>query len=217
MPTILHWDFSHFVVLTGIDRRLGKRVYRIHDPAHGERSLTRDELSNHFTGVVLELAPTERFQPKSATPTLKLSQLWSRATGLKRTIIQVGLLSLVLQLVALAMPFYMQTAIDTALPSFDTDLVVVLAVGFAGLVFVQLATGWLRAWVLLGFGTQLGYQVVVNLFRHMMRLPLPWFERRHVGDVISRFGSTTPIVTMLTQGLIAAVLDGVMGVSRRWR
>ena len=213
LPTILHWDLSHFVVLTGIDRKFGKRIYRIHDPAHGERSLTRDQFSMHFTGVVLELSPSERFQPKRAAPTLKLSQLWSRATGLKRTIVQVGLLSLVLQLVALATPFYMQTAIDSALPAFDTDLIAVLAAGFAGLVIIQLATGWLRAWVLLGLGTQLGYQVVVNLFRHMMRLPLSWFERRHVGDVISRFGSTTPIVTMLAQGLMAAILDGMMGIA----
>lgn len=213
LPAVLHWDLSHFVVLTGIDRRLGKRVYRIHDPAHGERSLNREELSTHFTGVVLELTPSERFRQKRAAPALRLSQLWSRASGLKRIITQVALLSLVLELVTLAMPFYMQTAIDSALPAFDTDLLTVLAGGFAGLVLVQLATGWLRAWVLLGLGTQLGYQVVVNLFRHMMRLPLPWFERRHVGDVISRFGSTTPIVTMLTQGLMAAVLDGVMGIA----
>lgn len=213
LPAVLHWDLSHFVVLTGIDRRLGKRVYRIHDPAHGERSLTREEFSKHFTGVVLELTPSERFQPKNAAPTLRLPQLWSRVTGLRRTIVQVGLLSLVLQLVALATPFYMETAIDTALPAFDIDLMAVLAAGFAGLVIIQLATQWLRAWVLLGLGTQLGYQVVVNLFRHMMRLPLPWFERRHVGDVISRFGSTTPLVTMLTQGLMAAILDGVLGVA----
>ena len=213
LPAVLHWDLSHFVVLTGVDRRMGKRAYRIHDPAHGEQSLTRQELSKHFTGVVLELTPSERFQPRAAAPTLRLSQLWSRATGLKRTIVQVGLLSLVLQLVALATPFYIQTAIDTALPAFDTNLIAVLAGGFAALVLVQLATGWLRAWILLGLGTQLGYQVVVNLFRHMMRLPLPWFERRHVGDVISRFGSTTPIVTMLTQGLMAAVLDGVMAIA----
>lgn len=213
LPAVLHWDLSHFVVLIGIDRRVSGRTYRIHDPAHGEQSLTTEEFSSHFTGVVLELTPSERFQPQRAVPTLRLSQLWSRATGLKRTVIQVALLSIVLQMIALAMPFYMQTAIDTALPSFDTDLIVVLAAGFAGLIVIQLATGWLRAWILLGLGTQLGYQVVVNLFRHMTRLPLSWFERRHVGDVVSRFGSTTPIVTMLTQGLMAAVLDGLMAIA----
>ncbi len=212
LPAILHWDLSHFVVLVGISRRLGKLSYRIHDPAHGELDLTAAELSAHFTGVVLELTPSERFQRKNEVAKLQLSQLWTRATGLKRTLVQVAMLSFVLQLVALAMPFFMQTAIDTVLPAFDADLIIVLAFGFAALVIVQMITGWLRAWVLLGLGTALGYQVVVNLFRHMMRLPLPWFERRHVGDVISRFGSTQPIVTMLTQGLMAAVLDGVMAL-----
>ena len=213
LPAVLHWNLSHFVVLTDVTRSMGKSRYRINDPAHSELTLDRDELSKHFTGVVLELTPSERFQRKTEVATLRLSQLWSRATGLKRALIQVGLLSLVLQLVALGTPFYMQTAIDTALPAFDNDLLKVLAAGFAGLVLVQLTTGWLRAWVLLGIGTALGYQVVVNLFRHLMRLPLPWFERRHVGDVISRFGSTAPIITMLTQGLMAAVLDGVLGIA----
>lgn len=213
LPAVLHWNLSHFVVLTDVSRRMSKLQYKIHDPAHGELTISREELSQHFTGVLLELTPSERFQRKTEVATLQLSQLWSKATGLKRALVQVGLLSLVLQLVALATPFYMQTAIDSALPSFDNDLLAVLAAGFAGLVLVQLATGWLRAWVLLGLGTTLGYQVVVNLFRHLMRLPLPWFERRHVGDVISRSGSTQPIVTMLTQGLMAAVLDGVLGIA----
>ncbi len=212
LPVVLHWDMSHFVVLVGISRKLGRLSYRIHDPAHGELDLTSAEMSTHFTGVVLELTPSERFQRRNEVAKLQLSQLWTRATGLKRTLAQVALLSVVLQLVSLAMPFYMQTAIDTVLPAFDADLIVVLAFGFAALVIVQMVTSWLRAWVLLGLGTALGYQVVVNLFRHMMRLPLPWFERRHVGDVISRFGSTQPIVTMLTQGLMAAVLDGVMAI-----
>lgn len=212
LPAVLHWDLSHFVVLVGISRRLGKISYRIHDPAHGERSVSAEELSAHFTGVVLELTPSERFQRKSEANPLRLTQLWSNATGLKRALFQVGILSLFLQIVALTMPFYMQTAIDTALPSFDADLILVLAFGFTALVVVQMITGWLRAWVLLGLGTQLSYQVVVNLFRHMMRLPLPWFERRHVGDVISRFGSTQPIVAMLTQGVMAALLDGVMAL-----
>jgi ATP-binding cassette subfamily B protein RaxB len=212
LPAILHWDLSHFVVLVEITRRRGRLSYRIHDPAHGERWISSADMSAHFTGVVLELTPSERFQAKNDEQRLKLRQLWSSATGLKRALVQVALLSLLLQVAALTMPFYMQTAIDTVLPAFDTDLILVMAFGFAMLVLIQMATGWLRALVLLGLGTQLGYQVVVNLFRHMMRLPLPWFERRHVGDVISRFGSTQPLVAMLTKGLMAALLDGVMAV-----
>ncbi|HET8749892.1 MAG TPA: peptidase domain-containing ABC transporter, partial [Sphingomicrobium sp.] len=65
---------------------------------------------------------------------------------------------------------------------------------------------------LVSLGNSLSYQIVVNLYRHLLRLPLPWFEKRHVGDIISRFGSTQPISDLLAQGLIAAVLDGAMAM-----
>lgn len=60
---------------------------------------------------------------------------------------------------------------------------------------------------------QLGDQLVVNLFRQLMRLPYAWFERRHVGDVLSRFTSTEPLVGMLTQGMLAAVVDGLLAMA----
>ena len=187
--------------------------YIIHDPANGERSLTADELSRSFTGVAMELTPTERFTPRAAPPKVRLSQLWSRIDGLGRALGLALLLSLVLQTVALAMPFYMQTAIDSVVPSFDADLLFVLALGFGGLVLVQMATGWLRSLALISLSASLGYQMVVNLFRHLMHLPLPWFEKRHIGDIISRFGSTQPITQMLSQTLISAVIDGAMALT----
>lgn len=52
----------------------------------------------------------------------------------------------------------------------------------------------------------------MNLFRQLLRLPLPWFEKRHVGDVVSRFGSTKPISDILSQGLISTFVDGVMAI-----
>lgn len=217
LPAILHWDMAHFVVLTRISRSIGGRAdgarFTIHDPAHGELRLGRAELSRHFTGVALELRPTDRFEKRDEAVRLKVSHLWSRMSGLKRALAQAILLSTVLQIASLAMPFYLQTAIDTVLPAQDADLLTVLALGFAGLVIIQIIAGLLRSWALLGLGTQLGYQMVVNLFRHMMQLPLTWFERRHVGDVISKFGSTGPLVSMISDDLIAALLDGVMAAA----
>jgi ATP-binding cassette subfamily B protein RaxB len=123
---------------------------------------------------------------------------------------QVLLLSIVLQFAALATPFYLQLAVDTAFPSFDADLLRMLAIGFGGLVLINMLTSWLRSLILVSLGNSLSYQVVVNLYRHLLRLPLPWFEKRHVGDILSRFGSTKPISDLLSQGLIAAIIDGVM-------
>ena len=210
LPAVLHWDLNHFVVLTRVTRGWRGLRYHVHDPAKGVLVLREDELSRHFTGVLMELLKSERFQPRNEASRLRISQLWSKVTGLWSSLRQVLLLSIVLQLVALATPFYLQLAVDTVLPSFDADLLKMLALGFGGLMLINMLTGWLRALMLVSLGSSLSYQVIVNLFRHLLRLPLPWFEKRHVGDVISRFGSTQPISNLLSQGLIAAIIDGAM-------
>lgn len=210
LPVVLHWDLNHFVVLTRFTRGLRGRRFHIHDPAQGPRIVREEELSRHFTGVVLELTKSERFQPRQERTRLRIGQLWSKMSGLWSALQSVLLLSLVLQLVALATPFYLQLAVDTAFPTFDSDLLKMLAIGFGGLMLINMVTGWLRSLILVSLGSALSYQVVVNLYRHLLRLPLPWFEKRHVGDIISRFGSTQPIAQLLSQGLVAAIIDGLM-------
>ena len=209
LPAILHWNLNHFVVLTRIRTGLKRTHFEIHDPARGKCLLGEAELSRHFTGVVLELTKAETFVPRRDVSPLRISQLWSRMSGLSRSLGAILALSVILQLVALASPFYLQIAVDTAFQSFDTDLLVMLAIGFGGLALISVLTGWLRSLLLVSLGNSLSYQLVVNLYRHLMRLP-PWFEKRYVGDVISRFGSAQPISDLLSQGLIASVIDGAM-------
>jgi ATP-binding cassette subfamily B protein RaxB len=212
LPSILHWNLNHFVVLTKISKGLGGTKYHIHDPARGAQVLTREELSRHFTGVALDLLKAESFRPKIEQSQLRITQLWSSMTGFWQTIRQVVLLSIILQLAALATPFFLQISIDTVFPSFDRDLLLMLALGFGGLAIINFMASWLRSLVLVTLNNGLSYQVTVNLFRHLMRLPLPWFEKRHVGDIVSRFGSTLPITQLLSQGMIAAFIDGVMAL-----
>ncbi|WP_298199056.1 peptidase domain-containing ABC transporter [Novosphingobium sp.] len=212
LPAILHWDLNHFVVLARVERSLRGTRYHVHNPALGEEVLTEAELSRHFTGVVLELTPSERFQRKTERAPLRITQLWTRIVGLQATLVQVGFLSLLLQLFAFAGPFYLQLAVDTAIPTFDTDFLLALAAGFAGITVLNLTTSTLREVILLKLGSTLGYQLVANLFRQLVRLPMGYFEKRHTGDVISRFESTQPITDMLSHGLIQALVDGIMAL-----
>ncbi|WP_262692673.1 peptidase domain-containing ABC transporter [Kordiimonas aestuarii] len=209
LPAVIHWDMNHFVVLKSVT---GSKL-TVHDPALGERSYTHDEFSDHFTGIALELSPTEGFRKKSERTMLRLSDLWGRLYGLKRNLMQVFVLSAILQLFVLASPFYLQIAVDEVLSKFDTDLLVVLALGFAGFTLINFVAQTLRGHVLLYFGSMLSYQMVGNLFRHLIKLPIDFFEKRHIGDVVSRFGSMEPIKTMLTEGLIASLIDGIMAVT----
>jgi ATP-binding cassette, subfamily B, bacterial CvaB/MchF/RaxB len=208
LPAILHWDMSHYVVLEKV--KGGKAL--IHDPAGSSKWLDHAELSKHFTGVALELRPSDNFESGEQRETLKLRQLWRRMTGLKRAMVQTLILSLVLQVFVLASPYYMQIAVDTVVPTQDQDLLTVLSVGFALFTLINLAASVLRSFVLLNAGTMMGFGISSNIVRRLFRLPIDWFEKRHTGDILSRFQSVGPIGSMLTTGAVAALLDGVMAI-----
>ncbi|MES2935434.1 MAG: peptidase domain-containing ABC transporter [Pseudomonadota bacterium] len=206
LPCILHWSLNHFVVLKSIK----KNRYTLHDPAFGERTLDNKTFSNNFTGIVLELTPTQEFKKGEEKEFLTLSHFWSSIVGLKRSLTQVVILSLMLQIFALALPFYMQTIVDDVLPRQDNNLLIVLALGFALLLLIQIGTTALRSMVILYLSNRLSMQMSANLFRHLIRLPMDYFAKRHMGDIISRFGALGNVRSLLTTGLITAVVDGLM-------
>ena len=176
----------------------------IHDPAIGVRKLPPAEVSKHFTGVVLELTPAASFHPVHARAPIRLSSLWSQMTGMGGALAQVIALSVALQIAAFAAPFQIQLVVDEAVFHADQDLLVVLALAFGALVVVQASIEALRGWALRVFGHLLSFQIVGNLVRHMMRLPADFFEKRHVGDILSRIGAAQPIQDAITRGVVAA-------------
>ena len=207
-PAILHWDLNHFVVLAEISNK----VAVVHDPAFGIRKLSLQEFGKHYTGIALELVPKSDFRPRDERTKIGLSSLWTRINGLSRAIIQVLLLSAVILGFTLAIPQYLQTVIDHVLPSSDRSLLIVIAIGFALFQIFSIAASALRSMVLLHAGTTMAYHISINLFSHLLRLPLPYFARRHVGDIVARFGSIEPIKDFLTQGVTSGIIDGVMAV-----
>jgi len=208
LPCVLHWDLNHFVVLTQVGH--GRAV--IHDPARGVRRLPLDEVSKHFTGVVLELAPAVDFRPRTERQSISLRQLLGRVSGLKRSLLQIFALALALEGFLLLSPFFMQWVVDSVLVGADRDLLVTLGIGFGLLVFIQVATGAIRSWAVLYLSATLNLQWLSNVFAHLMRLPVRWFEKRHTGDVMSRFGAIQQIQQTLTTSFIEAVLDGLLVV-----
>jgi ATP-binding cassette subfamily B protein RaxB len=207
-PCILHWDLNHFVVFLGMrgDQAL------IHDPARGVRRVASAEMSRHFTGVALELMPAPGFVVAEQRRRVTLRQLLGPVSGLKRSLAQIFALALALEVFVLLTPFFMQWVIDGALPSADRDLLVTLGIGFTLLVLIQAATAAARSWAVLVLSATLNLQWLVNVFSHLLRLPVAWFEKRHAGDVWSRFGAVQQIQRTLTTSFIEAVLDGLLVV-----
>lgn len=205
-PCILHWDLNHFVVLA----ELSSRHAVVLDPALGRRRLPISDLSEHFTGVALELVPASAFIPTPAKPAVTLRQLTGPITGLNRSLGLVLMLSLILQLFVAIAPFYVQWVVDQVLISADRSLLLVLSAGFMLALIVQVATAWLRGATVVLLSTRLGLQWVGNLHAHLLKLPLGFFEKRHVGDVTSRMGAAQSIQKTLTVSTVEALVDGFM-------
>lgn len=212
-PCILHWDMNHFVVLTDVSGKGKKASFSINDPSVGKRTLNLEEFSKHFTGICLELMPTSKFEKKQEKEQMKLSQLWSKMSGLKSGLVKLIALSLVLQLFTLMTPYYMQWVVDEVLISFDESLLTVLALGFAFIAIISVVTTAVRSWLILRLSSLLNMQMGVNLLRHLLRLPMNYFESRHVGDVVSRFGSLAQIRERITTGFVETLVDGVMALT----
>jgi ATP-binding cassette, subfamily B, bacterial CvaB/MchF/RaxB len=194
LPAILHWDLNHFVVLKSV----GRDQVVVLDPAFGERRLTLNEVSKHFTGVAVELWPNPGFAKREEKTRVKLTQLIGQVSGFWSTLGQVLMLSLALEVFGLVSPLFMQWVLDDVIVSRDTQLLTTLALGFGLLMLVQQATNLIRSWLLMVINTSIGLQWKANVFAHMTRLPLSYFQNRHLGDIVSRAGSVDDIQTTLT-------------------
>ncbi|MES2056645.1 MAG: peptidase domain-containing ABC transporter [Pseudomonadota bacterium] len=209
LPAILHWDLSHFVLL---ERVSGNRV-TILDPAAGRRILSVTEVSRHFTGVALELTPSPDFTPIVARSALRISDLWTRISRLRGAMAQVVGLSLLLQVTVLALPFCQQIIVDEAIGQGDTSLVLLIAIGFGFVYLLNVLVQALRSWVVLTLGESISFQLAGNLVRHLIHLPVSFFERRHVGDLLSRTQSIKPIQELLTQGVVNVAIDALLALT----
>lgn len=140
---ILHWEMNHFVVLTKVHRN----GITILDPAIGERLLTLEEADKAFTGVALELTPTTDFKTVDGRVQLKLTASCNKAKGITPALVKLFILSLILQVFALASPYYTQLVVDGVLVSYDKSLLVVIVLGFGLLMLIQVVVGILRSWI----------------------------------------------------------------------
>ncbi|WP_019677231.1 peptidase domain-containing ABC transporter [Arsukibacterium perlucidum] len=208
-PCILHWEMNHFVVL----KKVHRNSITILDPAMGERRLTLAEVDKAFTGVAMELTPGNEFKKIDERVRLGLTAFWTKVQGLIPSLTKLFILSLLLQIFLLAAPYYTQLVVDEVLISQDKPLLVVLALGFGLIMLLRVLTQTLRGWVVLHLGSVMSVQMAANLMRHLLHLPLSFFEKRHMGDVVSRFSSLNAVRELLTNSLVEGVIDGIMAIT----
>jgi len=208
-PCILHWGLNHFVVL----KKVSRKTITVHDPARGKRVMLLSEASKHFTGVALELTPTPDFAKKEDKERVRIMDMWSKMTGFIPVILQIIAITVILQVFAVLSPLVNQLVVDEAIAKGDLNFLKVIIMGFAMLLLVQTAIGVLRSYITMYFGTLLNFQMRSNMLRHVMRLEAEFFEKRHIGDIMSRMGSLGPVQNLFTSAFVTVLLDGIMAIA----
>lgn len=207
-PAVLHWSHNHFVVLA----KVRKRQILIYDPVDGKKWIGLDVAKLHFSGVACEFDPSIEFQKVDARQTIRLRSLLGKIEGLKRNLAHIFFLSVILQVFALGSPLMMQWVVDEVLVSYDKDLLFLVVFAGVTIGISELFTSTVRTWVVTHFSSRLGTAWQQQLMDRLLRLKMPYFEKRHVGDILSRLGSAQEIQKLLTTDLIEAVLDGVTAI-----
>lgn len=205
-PCILHWDLDHFVVLRSV--RSHRAV--IHDPAVGERHLRFDEIGPHWTGIAVELSKGPTFKRSAPPPPVSLRKLAGSIHGLGKALWVIFSLALLLELIGLLWPQFLQMVIDQVLADGDHSLLTFLGLSFLVLIAMQTAVSALRTWTVMWLGTHFNLSWAGNVFQHLMRLPQDYFMKRHLGDIVSRFGAVGAIQQTITTKFVGVILDGVM-------
>lgn len=205
-PAILHWNMNHFVVL----KRVKKNHVIIHDPALGIRQYNFDEVSQSFTGVVLELEKSNDFKVIRENKKLTLMELVKTIQGVNTFLVMLMLISFAIEMLTLINPLFMQYVTDDVIGLSESRNLWVLATGFLFLILTQVIAEYARGNMLIYFTNHLTEQFSSNVVKHILKLPLDFFEKRHKGDLQSKFQSIDHIQKKISTDFVSTVLDGFM-------
>ena len=207
LPCIIHWNFNHFVVLTGISTRYAW----INDPAKGDIRVTIDELDQAFTGICIELKPGPDFKP-SGKPKSVLSFARSRLKGAAPAVVFVMLSTLVGCLFGIINPAFVRFFLDRLLTGENIELLypfltLMLVFGIA-----QVTAAWVRSVYALKINGKMAAVGNSQYMWKLLRLPMDFFSQRLSGDLLQRQSANASIAAALVDMLAPLLLNMVMMV-----
>ncbi|SNV50661.1 ABC transporter [Legionella lansingensis] len=205
-PAIIHWNMNHFVVLKQVKRD----AIVIHDPAIGVRQCGMDEVSKLFTGIVLEVEKSDHFKKIKEKNRLSLYDLVKTVHGINKYLVLLVLLSLSIEILSLLNPLFIQYVTDDVVSSSNVSNLYAVAFAFVILIIIQVFTGYIRGNMVIYLTNHLTDQFSANVVKHLLMLPLDFFEKRHKGDIQSKVQSIDQIQKKISTDFVNTVLDGLM-------
>lgn len=211
LPVIAHVDFDHFVVID----RCSHSSLSLLDPATGKLKASMKTFSKRFTGIIIEARPTPEFKKFGKIQSNRTIEFLAKLpiARLSASLAGLLLLSVITQAFALITPFYLQVTVDEVLLSNNTDLALVVTLSFVAIYIISAITQTLRGLLTITIGAELTYLLSAGLLQHTTNLPVQFFERRNIGDIVSRFSSMRPLQDFISESIVGICLDLLMVIT----
>ncbi|MGB3637831.1 MAG: ABC transporter transmembrane domain-containing protein [Rivularia sp. (in: cyanobacteria)] len=202
LPAVAHWEGNHFIVVYQIT----KTHVIVGDPAIGQRTLTRKEFNEGWTGYALLLQATSLLKDAEEQD-VGLWKFFELVKPHYKVLLEVFLASVIMQLFGLVTPIFTQLLLDRVLV--QRSISTLNAVGLGMIVFglFSIAMSGVRSYLLSHTANRISVSLLVGFIKHTFSLPLSYFESRYVGDIISRIKENQKIQSFLTGQTLSIVLD----------
>ncbi|MGE4002381.1 MAG: peptidase domain-containing ABC transporter [Planctomycetaceae bacterium] len=212
LPAIAHVKsaegYGHFVVLY----RAGRKKVVIADPARGVVKLSRTAFTEMWTGYLLLMAPNETFAQKKAQgstgrPALRFFGLLGAHCGV---LLEAVICAVLMTLLGISTSYFVQHLVDSVLVRGEIRLLNALGVGMAAILLFRTLFGVVRQYLLAYVGRKVDLSLIAGYARHILSLPMSFFEMRQVGEILSRVNDAGKVRQAISGAALTAAVDGVV-------
>lgn len=203
LPAILHWNLDHFVVL----ERLEGGLAHIADPAKGRIRISHEDMSPHFTGIAVELTPTEIFARGNVKLPRQFWKAWLSDSNLRTTACTALWLTVLLQFSILSLPFAYRSILDASQADRGLADGWLIASGIAMMLLVQLSSAWIRARTISQFGAALVHRISLQVVHRLFALPLSYYRQRTTAGILSRVQAVQAVQRFITEQAFPLAID----------
>ncbi|WP_288705419.1 peptidase domain-containing ABC transporter [uncultured Ruminococcus sp.] len=211
LPAIAHvivdGTLLHYVVV----HKITKKKIIIADPAKGIVNYTPEEFFKIWTGVLIMLVPTSRFQKGNENQGI-LSRFFSLMLPQKRLLINIFLSSLMITVFGILASFYFRFIMDDIVPNSTRKTLIALSVGVIALYIFKAILEAFRNHLMLYLAQKLDIPLILGYYEHVLGLPMNFFGTRKVGEIVSRFTDASKIRDAISSATLTIMIDSLMAI-----
>jgi len=207
LPLIVFWNFNHFIVIEGFSK---KGEVFVNDPAFGKKILSWEEFDEGFTGVVLSFEKTDAFETGSKRPSI-YPALLRRVKGVTSPLLIVVIVGVLMSVPGLMIPIFSKIFIDNYLVQDMKEWVKPLIVVMIATLVVTAGMQALRNYYLLRMHSAVSIKESNNFLRHILKLPMEFFNQRMSGEIVGRIALNNTIASTIS-GELAVNIIGIVNI-----